>query len=101
MRLEAGSVDGTAQGKIKRIDEVTVRLFKTVNALVGGESAPFDRIPFRSGADAMDVAIPKYGGDKEIEFPVGYDRDSFVTVRQDLPLPMSVIAIFARVNTFD
>ena len=101
MRLEAGSTDGTAQGKIKRIDEVTVRFFRTVNALVGGELAPFDRIPFRSGADPMDSAIPLFDGDKEQEFPVGFDQDAFVTVRQDLPLPMSVIAIFARVNTFD
>jgi hypothetical protein len=101
MRLEAGSTDGTAQGKIKRIDEVTVRFFRTVNALVGGSVAALDRIPFRSGADAMDVAIPLFDGDKEIEFPTGFDQDSFVVVRQDLPLPMTVIACFARVQTFD
>ena len=101
MRLEAGSTDGTAQGKIKRIDEVTVRFFRTVNAQVGGDTSTLDRIPFRSGADAMDVAIPLFDGDKEIEFPSGFDQDSFVVVRQDLPLPMTVIAAFARVQTFD
>ena len=101
MRLEAGSTDGTAQGKIKRIDEVTVRFFRTVNALVGGDVGTLDRIPFRSGADAMDTAIPLFDGDKEIEFPTGFDQDAFVVVRQDLPLPMTVIACFARVQTFD
>ena len=101
MRLEAGSTDGTAQGKIKRIDEVTVRFFRTVNALVGGQETELDRIPFRSGADAMNVAIPLFDGDKEIEFPSGFDQDSFVVIRQDLPLPMTVIACFARVQTFD
>ena len=101
MRLEAGSTDGTAQGKIKRIDEVTARFFRTVNAQVGGNTATLDRIPFRSGADAMDVAIPLFDGDKEIEFPSGFDQDSFVVVRQDLPLPMTIIAVFARVQTFD
>jgi hypothetical protein len=49
----------------------------------------------------MDVAIPLFDGDKEIEFPTGFDQDSFVVVRQDLPLPMTVIACFARVQTFD
>ncbi len=101
MRLEAGSNDGTAQGKIKRIDEVTIRLYRTVNALVGGDVATLDRIPFRSGADAMDTAIPLFTGDKEIELPTGFDQDGFVVVRQDLPLPMSLLAIFARVTTFD
>ena len=101
MRLEAGSTDGTAQGKVKRIDEVTVRLFRTVNALVGGDTSTLDRIAFRSGAMAMDVAIPLFTGDKTIELPTGFDQDGFVVVRQDLALPMSVLAIFARVTTFD
>ena len=99
--MEAGSTDGTAQGKVKRIDEVTVRLFRTVNALVGGDTTTLDRIAFRSGADAMDVAIPLFDGDKNIELPTGFDQDGFVVVRQDLPMPMSVLAIFARVTTFD
>ena len=78
-----------------------MRFFRTVNALVGGQETELDRIPFRSGADAMNVAIPLFDGDKEIEFPSGFDQDSFVVIRQDLPLPMTVIACFARVQTFD
>ncbi len=101
MRLEAGATDGTAQGKIKRIDEVTVRLFRTVNALVGASAADTDRISFRSGAEAMDVAIPLFTGDKSIEMSTGYDQDGFVMVQQDLALPMTIISIIARAQTFD
>ena len=101
MRLEAGATDGTAQGKIKRIDEVTIRLYRTVNALVGATSAQVDRIPFRSAADEMDAAIPLFTGDKSIELPAGFDQDGYVLVQQDLPLPMTLIAIFARAQTFD
>ena len=101
MRLEAGSTDGTAQNKIKRIDEVTLRLFRAVNARVGGSTDTLDRIPFRSGADAMDVAIPLFSGDKKLEMPTGYDEDAFVVVQQDLPLPMTIVAIYASVQTFD
>ena len=101
MRLEAGATDGTAQGKIKRIDEVTVRLFRTVNALVGANATNLDRIAFRSGADAMDAAIPLFTGDKEIEMDAGYDQDGFVMVQQDLALPMTIISIIARAQTFD
>jgi hypothetical protein len=101
MRLEAGATDGTAQGKIKRIDEVTVRLFRTVNALVGANADDTDRISFRSGAEAMDVAIPLFTGDKSIELNTGYDQDGYVMVQQDLPLPMTIISIIARAQTFD
>jgi hypothetical protein len=36
MRIEAGSADGTAQGKIKRINEVTFRVLQSL----GGEAGP-------------------------------------------------------------
>ena len=101
MRLEAGATDGTAQGKVKRIDEVTVRLYRTVNALVGGDTSTLDRISFRSGADPMDAAIPLFTGDKQIELPSGFDQDGYVVVQQDLALPMTLIAVIARAQTFD
>ena len=101
MRIEAGSTDGTAQGKIKRIDDVVLRLYRSVNARVGASTTSLDRIPFRSGADEMDVAIPLFTGDVEIEMPAGYDQDGYVIVQQDLPLAMTLLAIFARVQTYD
>ena len=101
MRLEAGATDGTAQGKIKRIDEINLRLYRSVNAKVGPTIDSLDRIPFRSGADPMDKAVPLFTGDKEIEMPSGYDQDGYIIVQQDLPLPMTLIGIFARVQTYD
>ena len=101
MRIEAGATDGSAQGKIKRIDEVNLRLYRSVNALVGNALTNLDRIPFRSGADEMDEPIPLFTGDKEIDMPAGYDQDGYIFVRQDLPLPMTVIGIFARMQTYE
>jgi len=101
MRIEAGATDGSAQGKIKRIDEVNLRLYRSVNALVGNSLTNLDRIPFRSGADEMDEPIPLFTGDKEIDMPAGYDQDGYIFVRQDLPLPMTVIGIFARMQTYE
>jgi hypothetical protein len=101
MRIEAGGTEGTAQGKIKRIHEVVLRLFRTVGVTVGSSDTELDRIPFRSSAQAMSTAIPLFTGDKEIEFRGGFDTDGFVVVRQDQPLPLTVIGIFPRLITFD
>ena len=101
MRIEGGSADGTSQGKIKRIHDVTVRLYETVGLLVGPSTSNLDRVPFRSSADEMDQALPLFTGDKEIEFPAGFENDGFVVVQQNQPLPMSVLGIFARLHTFD
>jgi len=45
--------------------------------------------------------VPLFNGDKEISFPAGYENDARVVVRQSQPLPMTVLAIMRRSNTFD
>ena len=101
LRVDAGSQMGTSQGKMKRINEVTVRLQKTVGLKVGRDANNLDVVPFRSSADLMDVAIPMFNGDKEIELNSNYDTDGQLTIRQDQPLPMVVQAVFATLSTFD
>ena len=101
LRLEAGAEDGVAQGKIKRIHGVTARFFNTVGAEIGSSVTNLDRLPFRDSSMAMDEAVPLFNGDKEISFPSGYDNDAKVVIRQSQPLPMTVLAIMRRSNTFD
>ena len=101
MRIEGGSLDGTSQGKIKRIHDVTVRLYRSVGLKVGPSSSVNDLIPFRSSADEMGQPLPLYTGDKTIEFGNGYDTDGFVTIRQEQPLPLTIIGIYARLEVFD
>ncbi len=101
MRMDAGSRQGTAQGKIKRIHEVTVRFFRTVGAKVGTSESELDPIFFRSASDPMTSAIELFDGDKEVEFRGGYDQDAHIVIQQDQPLPMTVIGLFPRLITFD
>ena len=101
LRLEAGADDGVAQGKLKRIHGVTARFFKTVGAELGPDTDNLDRLPFRDSSMAMDEAVPLFTGDKEIYFPAGYENDARVIVRQSQALPMTVLAIMRRSNTFD
>lgn len=101
LRLEGGADDGVSQGKIKRIHGVTVRFIDTVGAEMGPDEDNLDRIPFRDSSMAMDEAVPLFDGDKEISFPSGYDNDARVFVRQTQPLPMTILAVMRRSNTFD
>jgi hypothetical protein len=101
LRMEAGAEDGIAQGKIKRIHGVTARFFQTVGAELGPDTANLDRLPFRDSSMSMDEAVPLFTGDKEISFPSGYDNDAKIVIRQTQPLPMTILAIMRRSNTFD
>ena len=101
LRLEAGSVDGTSQGKPKRIHAITVRLHETVGAEIGSGPDKLDRIYFRDSSMSMDKAVPLFTGDKDVEFEGGFDDDDRIYARQTQPLPLTVLALFPRMNTFD
>ena len=101
LRVDAGSAMGTSQGKIKRINELTVRLFRSVGLKVGRDANNLDIVPFRSSATAMDAPIALFTGDKEIELNGNYDTDGQLTIRQDQPLPMNILAVYATLSTFD
>jgi len=101
MRLEAGSRDGTAQGKTKRSSKITFRFHNTVGAKVGHLLDKLREMPFRGSGLAMDSPIPLFSGDKRVEWGGGYDSDGFIEVVQDAPLPMTLVAIYPQVTTQD
>jgi hypothetical protein len=101
LRLEAGSSDGTSQGKPKRIHAITVRLHETVGAEIGSGLDKLNRIYFRDSSMPMDQAVPLFTGDKDVEFEGGFDDDDRIYARQTQPLPLTVLALFPRLNTFD
>ena len=101
MRLDAGSQDGTSQGKTKRIYDITVRMFETIGIEVGPNLNDMERIPFRSSANLMDEGIPPFTGDKEVEFRGNYETDGFIFVRQTQPLPFTILSLYPRLVTND
>ena len=101
MRIDAGSQNGTSQGKTKRIYEITLRLFETVGVEVGPDLSNMERIPFRSSANPMNEGIAPFTGDKEVEFRGNYDTDGFIFVRQTQPLPLTILSLYPRLVTND
>ena len=99
MRIEAGAKDGTAQGKKKRIARITYRLYDTLGLKHGPSADRLDIIPFRSSADDMDEAPALFTGDKEVEFPRNWDKDGYIFLVQDQPLPFTILAIMPELNT--
>ena len=100
-RLEAGAGDGTAQGKTKRINKMVLRFLNTLGCKAGPSLTVLDEIPFRDGSDPMDQPPPLFTGDKLMEWPGDYDFDGYIVVRQEQPLPMTVVAIMPQLHTFD
>jgi len=101
MRLDAGSQNGTSQSKTKRIYEITIRLYESLGVEVGPDLNNMERIPFRSSADLMDSGVGVFTGDKEVEFRGNYETDGFIFVRQDQPLPLTILSLYPKLITND
>lgn len=100
MKLATGSATGTAQGKLKKITRLTARFLDTLGGKIGSSASRLETIYFR-GSDPMNAPPPLFTGDKEIVFPQGYNVDGQVVIVQDQPLPMTVLAVMAEVQTSD
>ena len=102
MRIEGGAAEGTAQGKTKRISKVVLRLFETVGVKVGPSLSQLETIPFRTTSSQLSSPVDTLlAGDKEIEFRDDYNSDGFIFIKQDQPLPCSVLAIYPTLVTSD
>jgi hypothetical protein len=103
MQIEAGGGDGPAQGKIKRIHRIIMRLFDTLGlqTTAGNAGAPVNDIPFRDSSDLMDAPPPLFTGDIQITWDGSYDRDGYVIWEQTQPLPSNVSAVIAQLETQD
>ena len=101
MRIDAGSQNGTSQSKTKRIYEITLRLYESIGVEVGPDLSNMERIPFRSSANPMNSGISVFTGDKEIEFRGNYETDGFIFVRQNQPLPLTILSLYPKLQTND
>ena len=101
MRPEAGSQDGTSQGKTKRTHGVTLRLLDTIGCKVGLFGKALRDVLFRTPSMPMDQAPPPFTGDKDETFDGDYETANRTEVRQDQPFPITVVGLFPRMRTYD
>ncbi len=103
MRFEGGSVTGTSQAKHKRIYELGLRIYRTVGFNIGASEEEAEPVEFRTADMDMDEPVPLYTGDKLIPFPPAKDgeRDGYVYIEQDQPLPCTIIAIMPKAEVHD
>lgn len=100
-RLEAGSANGTSIGKTRRMHRVGVMLYRSVNLLIGPDFDNMDRIPFRDSNVLVGQPTPLFTGIKSETVDFDYDFENQVCIRQDLPLPSTIIAVMPQMDTQD
>lgn len=91
LRLEAAS-PGTAQGKRRRPNEVTLRFLDSLTVKYGRNLDKLDTLPFRKTSDPMDSSPPLFTGDQIVSLNNGYDLDGQFWIVQDKPYPCTLLA---------
>lgn len=101
LRIEAGAADGTAQGKTKRITNLTLRLDRTLGLEIGDRLDNMEEIQFRTSADPMDQPVPLFSGDKFVAWPGGYETDGNIIIQSKGPFPSTISALMPQLDTQD
>lgn len=100
MRLEP-PVQGalTAQGKVKSINDLRVRFYRTVGARVQVGDWEDELVLFRDAEDPMETPIPLLDErDMRITPQCGVKTELTIKIIQDQPLPCTVLGIFPNVD---
>jgi len=105
LRPEAGTAQGTAQGKTQRSHRVFFRLHDTLGLMVGASFntsgyGKLTSLPFRTSGNAMDTAVPLFTGDKgDFSWEGSYTTENYVCWRVTQPFPATIIAIMPDLDT--
>jgi hypothetical protein len=101
VRPDVGSQIGSSQGAMKRITKLLIRFYKSLACQFGRDEDNLETITFREGDILMGNSPELFTGDKFLDFTGDYDRDGYVYLLQDDPLPFAVMAIVAEGQTYD
>lgn len=92
MPLNVGLDNGPNAAKEKRVVQVGVELFESNGVLVNGE-----RIANKTmGVDVFESPNPITG--LEIMFLLGWSTDATITITQDEPMPLTLLALYPEIG---
>lgn len=107
-RLENGAADGTAMGKVKRINSLVAMLWSSCGGQIGVYNEQVDDIVYEDveypkDVDTLGPPVLYSGKTRPITPTAGYDMEGRVAFRRPAssPFPFNVVAIMPQMNTQD
>lgn len=101
MPLEAGAAAGTAQGRIKRVHALTVRLLDSLGGRFGPAPGRCDPLQHRRAGEPMDGPPALTSGDIAMTFPGGYDGAATIAFEGDDGFPFTLIGLYPELVTYE
>lgn len=98
LKIEGGSPQGTAVGRIKRIVGVTSVLLNSLTSEIGPSEDDLTSYDFRDVEDQMDTAPPLFTGEHFVEFDDDWRKDPRIFFVSDAPAPFTLLAIAPSID---
>ena len=110
MRPALSLNDGTSQGKMLRIINLIIRVLNSGTFKAGRDATNVDEYGFASYDETayqvlfatsdtpLGSPVALYTGDKKIPFDDEFNRDGRLSIIQDKPLPLNIVAINAEIE---
>lgn len=86
-RLELPQMNGTTQGRIKKINKLEFRYVKSINGRAGVE---YDGVEY---LDSLNMEFSANSQDKQILAKGGFNTDGYIVVRSNEPYPMTILSV--------
>jgi hypothetical protein len=100
--VEGQSPSGTQQGKIKRINKLTLRLWNSLEFKHGYDLNKLDVESFRDiPTGPMDASPPFFTGDRTVNTSMEYSRTGQFYIVQDHPYPLNLLAIVPQEGLYE
>jgi hypothetical protein len=74
-------------------------MHNTVGGKAGRDADHLDTLKGRRVTDAMNVAVEPHSGDEILPFNGDYGSGASIYVRQDQPLPMTILGVMPKLTT--
>ena len=100
--LQGGSIEGTSQGKIKRIHGLSLYLHNSMGGEIGQDEDTTERIFYKEETDGEGEKLDLFTGIKDdFNFSGDWQLEGRVYIKHDDPLPFTVLSILPRFRTED
>ena len=94
MPVEPQIQSGSLRGFKKRILEVNAEVFETQALTINGELVSFRQF----GQNNLDAAVTPFTGIKTIGPLLGFDKEGAITLKQTVPLALTVLALDFKIS---
>ena len=100
MKFDFQTRSGPTRGLNKRINRMTVSLYKSLAGEASTDGTNWYWLYPRDFTDPMDSSPPVFSGDAEVVLGGDYSQDADVLLRQVLPYPMTVRSLVIKLDAF-